>query len=120
MVLEAMGFRSGVCNPCIFYHEGRELTIVVHSKHFTTLGLEEDIDWLEGNLQESFEIKIRGRLGEGCKGAQEIRILSRVVSVDESGFSHEADPRDCVLFMSYSTLDEKPRSQSGGKTRRSR
>ena len=73
--------------------------VVVHGDDFTTLGLDEDINWFEGKLQESFEIKIRGRLGEGCKGPQEIRILNRVVSVDGSGRSYEADPRHCDSLM---------------------
>ena len=114
MVLEAMGFRTGVSNPCIFHHEERDLMIVVHGDDFTTLGLDEDIDWFEGKLQESFEIKIRGRLGEGCKGPQEIRILNRVVSVDESGLSYEADPRHCDLLMSSFTLDEKSHADTPG------
>ena len=70
MVLEAMGFRTGVSNPCIFYHAESELMVVAHGDDFTTLGLDEYIDWFEGKLQESFEIKIKGRLGEGCKGPQ--------------------------------------------------
>ena len=62
-----------------------DLMVLVHGDDFTTLGFDEDIDWFEGKKQESFEIRIRGRLGEGCKGPREIRILNRVVSIDESG-----------------------------------
>ena len=80
---------------------------VVHGDYFTTLGLDKDIDWFEGKLQESFEIKIRGRLGEGCPGPQEIKILNRVVSVDKSGLSYEADPHHCDFHMSSLTLDGK-------------
>ena len=59
-----------------FYHEKLKLIIVVHNDDFTTLGLDGDIDWFESKLQESFEIKIRGRLGEGCNAPQQIRILN--------------------------------------------
>ena len=114
MVLEAMGFRTGVSNPCIFHHKERDLMVVVHGDDFTTLGLDEDINWFEGKLKESFEIKIRGRLGEGCEGPQEIRILNRVVSVDESGLSYEADPRHVDLLMSSLTLDEKSHAATPG------
>ena len=64
--LKSIGFVQGVACPCMFYHGPRGLAISVHGDDFTTLGLDEDIDWFEGKLQESFEIKIRGRLGEGC------------------------------------------------------
>ena len=84
--------------------------IVVHGDEFTTLGLDEDIDWFEGKLQEPLEIKIRGRLGEGCKGPQEIRILNRATSVDEAGLNYEADPRRCDLHKSSLTLDEESRA----------
>ena len=66
---------------------------VVHGDDFTTLGLDEDLNEFEQALQENFEIKIRGRLGEGCPGPQEIRILNRVVSITEEGLTYEADPR---------------------------
>ena len=50
----------------------------------------DELDWYEDALRKSFEIKVRGRLGLGCKGPQEIRILNRIVSVDESGLKNEA------------------------------
>ena len=73
MVMESLGFKAGVSNPGIFYNEERQLMCVVHGDDFTTLGLDDDLDFFEKKLQESFEIKIRGRLGEGCEGANEIR-----------------------------------------------
>ena len=98
--LENMGFKTGVANPCIFHHAEKDLLVVVHGDDFTTLGLDADIDWFERTLQESFEIKIRGRLGEGCSGPQEIRILNRVVSITPEGLTYEADPRHCDTLMS--------------------
>ena len=71
-VLLNMGFSVGASNPCIFEHKVRGITIVVHGDDFTALGVDSDLDWYESKLQEVFEIKIRGRLGEGCKGEQEI------------------------------------------------
>ena len=41
MVLEAMGFRTGVSNPCMFYRAERELMVVVHDDDFTMLGLDD-------------------------------------------------------------------------------
>ena len=54
-------------------------------------------------LKQSFEIKVHGRLGEGCTGDQEIRILNRIVAVDELGLRYEADPRHGDLL--FSSLD---------------
>jgi hypothetical protein len=66
--MECNGFITGAANPCVFYHKNREITVVVHGDDFTALGTDEDLDWYESALKEAFEIKIRGRLGEGCQG----------------------------------------------------
>ena len=79
--------------------------VVAHGDDFTSLGLDENIDWFVGKLQESFAIPILSRLSQGCPGPQEIRILNRMVSVNESGLSYAADLRHCGLFMNSLTLD---------------
>ena len=86
-----------MANPCAFYHRVRGITLAVHIDDFTALGTGAGLDWYEQALQDSFEIKNRGRVREGCRGADEIRILNRVVSVDSTGLIHEADPRHCDL-----------------------
>ena len=97
-VLESMGFKAGLSNPCVFHHEARDISLVVHGDDFTALGNDDQLTWYEEELQKSFEVKIRGRLGEGCPGPQEIRILNRVVTIDEHGLQYEADPRHCDLL----------------------
>lgn len=120
MVLEAMAFLTGVSKPCIFYSVKREVMVVVHGADFTKLGLDRDIDWFEDKLHESFEIKIRGRLGEGCNSPRDLRILERVVSVDESGLSYEADPRHCDLFIKSLAVDDNTHAANPGVTRTDR
>ena len=92
-VLEASGFVAGASNPCIFYHATRDLSVVVHGDDFTALGSDKKLEWYEAKLAESFELKIRGRLGEGCTGPQQIRILNRIVTLDDTGPTYETDPR---------------------------
>ena len=88
--------------------------VVVHGDDFTTLGLDSDLDWFEAGLQTYFENGIRGRLGEGCPEPQEIRILNRVVSVNSSGLTYEADPRHCDLLMSSLELSENSKAATPG------
>ena len=97
--LIGIGFTSGISNPCVFHHATRDISIVVHGDDFTALGLDEDLDWYEGQLKEHFEIKVRGRLGEGCKDNQ-IRILNRIVTLTPQGLTYEADPRHVDLLLS--------------------
>ena len=114
--LEAAGFTSGVASPCIFYHKERNITCVVHGDDFTSLGTDEDLDWTEDMLRKSFDIKVRGRLGVGCPGDNEIRILNRIVRVTEHGLEYEADPRHVDLITSSLNLKEsKPVTTPGVK-----
>ena len=96
--LESIGFTSGSASPCCFWHKERNLSCVVHGDDFSTLGLDADLDWLEKSLAEHFELKIRGRIGEGLPGDNEMRILNRIVAVHEDCISYEADPRHVDLL----------------------
>ena len=105
-MLEGLGFKTGLSNPCTFYHPDRHIEIVVHGGDFTALAVDSQLDWYESSLKKSFEIKIRGRLGEGCTGAQEIRILNRIVKVDSEGLTYEADPRHSDLLLASLSMTE--------------
>ena len=82
-VLEGVGFLTGSSNLCVFHHPDRDISIVIHGDDFTALGTDDDLDWYEGKLKESFEIKVRGRLGEGCDGPQDPHLEPR--GVDHQG-----------------------------------
>ena len=101
-------------NPCVFYHPGKDITIVVHGDDFTALAGDAELDWYESKLKESFEIKVRGRLGEGCKGPQQIKILNRVVTASDQGLTYEADPRHCDLLMASLNLTSTSSAASPG------
>ena len=92
-----------------------QTSIVVHGDDLTALAGDEVLDWYESELMKSFEINIRGRLGIGCKAPQEIRILNRIVSVDEHGLNHDADPsRHTDLLMASMNLTSSNYSTTPG------
>ena len=113
-VLEGLGFITGMSNPCVFHHPGRDISIVIHGDDFTALATDEHLDWYEEQLAKSFELKIRGRLGEGCTGPQEIRILNRVVSITADGLQYEADPRHGDLLSSSLGLTSESSAATPG------
>ena len=43
-------------------------------------------------------MKIRGRIGEGCPGPIQIRILNRIVTLTDAGLMYEADPKHVDLL----------------------
>ena len=75
------------------------MSLVVHGDDFTCLGTRADLEWYEGQMAEAFEIKVRGHLGEseGCE--REIRVLNRILRLDEHGLYYEADPRHAELIV---------------------
>ena len=53
--METLGFRRGKSSSCVFWHEQRELRVVVHGDDFTVLGWEKELDWFESKLEKRFE-----------------------------------------------------------------
>ena len=80
--------------------------MVVHGDDFTSLGTDPELNWLETMLAKHFEIKIRGRLGEGCPGDNELRILNRVVRITPEGLTYEADPRHVDILKHSINLED--------------
>ena len=81
-------------------HRVRDIAVLVHGDHFTTLSTDADPDWYGETLGEPFGIILSGHLGKRCIGASETRILNRVVFADSSGPTYEADPRQRNLLVS--------------------
>ena len=106
-----MGFVQGSGSPCCFHHPARGLHCVVHGDDFTCMGLGADLDFYESELSKRFDIKVRGRLGEGCP-MQEIQILSWILRVTKDGVEYEADPRRVELL----TSSMNPTSANSAKT----
>ena len=91
--LEGLGVTSGLASPCCFWHKQRNISTVVHGDDITTLALGPDLDWLQEGLSKSFELKIRGCIGVGLDGDNEMRILNRIAHLVPDGLIYEADPR---------------------------
>lgn len=79
--------------------------MVVHGDDFTALATAENLSWYETKLAETFELKIKGRLGEGAHCDREVRVLNRSLRVDGEGLHHEADPRHAELLIKALNCD---------------
>ena len=69
----SMGFIQGKASPCTFHHPGWNVSVVVHGDDFTALGTPSKLDLYEKALLSAFDVKLRGRLGEGDADLREIR-----------------------------------------------
>ena len=73
--------------------------MTVHGGDFTTVGPKEDLDWLETEIQEHYELTIKPRMGPGPQDAKEAVILNRIIRWTSSGIEYEADPRQAEKLI---------------------
>ena len=107
--LTKLGFIQGKASPCCFSHPVWDVNVVVHGDDFTALGNASGLDKFEKGMTDTFECKLKGRLGTGDKDAKEMRVLNRIVRVTPNGLLYEADPRHAeMLIKAFKLEDSKP------------
>ena len=71
-VILKWGFTRGKYNPCLYWHKGWKVRVLVHGDDFVAVGEEEDVEWFRKLAVGWFEMKVRGKLGDGVKDEKEI------------------------------------------------
>ena len=111
VVFEACGFTQGLSNPCIYFHEERQLYANVHGDDFTVVGDFHQLQWLVNTLKASWTLDVRGilaRPGSGLPASEvihSISVLNRLVTWTEKGIEMEADPRHVQLVLQQLNLE---------------
>lgn len=98
--LEEDGFAKGKAAATVFMNPKTQVRLVVHGDDFTFLGPEKELDIMEEKMGEWYDIKVRGRLGDGPKCVQKMTILNRELEWKENYLTYEADPRHAKHIMS--------------------
>lgn len=101
-----LGFEQGVASPCCFWHPIWEVSVVVHGDDFTALGTPEGLNHYEAGMCKPFECKLKGRLGRKSEDLKEMRVLNRIVRIDDHGLRYEADPRHAELLARSLHLEQ--------------
>jgi hypothetical protein len=57
-----VGFQQGLHSACVFYHEQKNIRVVVSGDVFTIIGAIKSVDWIRGGLQQRMEVKFKNRL----------------------------------------------------------
>ena len=113
--LIASGYKQGVANPCLFYHAGKDVSVMVHGDDFAAVGEEKDVAETERILREKYKIKVE-KLGGGAGDSKEIRVLNKVLRYTDKGLELEADPRHAELVVKELRLEgSKPSRVPGSK-----
>ena len=109
-VMESIGFKQGVSNPCLYVHDEFSLRCNVHGDDFTVVGSYDKLQWLIKELKKAWTIEVRGilarpgsRLPNVC---HKISVLNRLVSWTEHGIELEADPRHVELVLEQLGLEK--------------
>ena len=108
--LESVGFRRGAATPVSFFHEARDISVVVHGDDFTFIGDEEALKWVATCMREWYQLKVRAVLGPGEKDAKEAVLLGRIIRWREWGITCEADPKYRTRIMTALGLREESKS----------
>ena len=100
-IMMKLGFVQGKSNPCIYYHQKRDLRTVVHGDDFTTAGSYENIKCLHEALAKEWMVVERGILAPpGTPNTiQDIRVLNRINWWKDEGIWWEQDSRHADLVV---------------------
>ena len=75
----------------MFYHQGRYISGLVHGDDFVFVGDDEDLDWVQGEMVKWFDMKVRGRIGDGKGDQEEMVVLGRSIKWCKWGLEYKAD-----------------------------
>ena len=113
--LKKAGFVQGKTSPCLFFHEAKNVAIMVHGDDFVAVGDPANLASTEAALREKYKIKTE-TLGSAEKDVKEVRILNKIVRVTDDGVELEADPRHAELVVRELGLEGcKPSKTPGAK-----
>ena len=105
-VMQEMGFRSGVANPCLMWHPKWKVRLFKHGDDFVLAGSRAQLQKTKEHIEKKIKMKCQGILGlepeKGDVGA--LRILNRIVSVSrnpkgEPQLTIEADGRHVEILL---------------------
>ena len=96
--LEKCGFVRGKGHPSVFWHPTRHIKTLVHGDDYVSSKMKEYLIWLEERLSEAYEIQTQ-RLGNAEGWDKQGKVLNRIVTCEDNGWTIEADPRHAELIV---------------------
>ena len=84
--LKAAGYVQGKTSPCLFFHRGKNVTVMVHMDDFVAVGDPDDLESSKAALSHKYKIKTEV-LGGAAKDANKVSILNTMVRMTDAGLS---------------------------------
>ena len=102
--LEEMQFQAGVYNPCIFYNQIRDISVMVHGDDYVAVGAEQDLQWLQTEIRKRYDVKVE-MIGPEHSDQNTVKVLNRIITFVPGGILYEADPRHAELLAEFMGLE---------------
>ena len=108
-MVKELGFVSGLCSPCKFYHKERNVRSVIHGDDFTMRGHSKDLDWFRAAIAAKWQVKIKDRIGP-APDVKVMHVLSTLVEWKTDGIHYEADQRHAQIIVQTLGLEDESKS----------
>ena len=77
----------------------------IHGDDITSLGFEEQLEWLHARLLERYELKFGGMLGPDETDVQNVMLLNRLIHYGRDATTIEADGRHVQILVNELKLE---------------
>jgi hypothetical protein len=91
--------------PVVFAHERRDLCGVAQGDGFVWVGTDDDLGWVLKILEDTEELKNRGRLGIDDHDLRKIDMLGRIIEIGDDWITY-GDPRHLELLKEYFGMND--------------
>ena len=99
------GFTPGLGSPVLFVNQTRDIKVSIHGDDITSLGFEEQLEWLHARLLERYELKFGGMLGPDETDVQNVMLLNRLIHYGRDATTIEADGRHVQILVNELKLE---------------
>ena len=84
--LKKAGYERGKANPCLFYSQVDDCSVMVHGDDFVAVGSKMATARIRKTLEEAYKVKCEVLGGEKDE-LSEIRVLNRVIRREDKGYT---------------------------------
>ena len=84
----------------MYYNKARKLRTLFHGDDYASVGSLDNLRWLKGQLETTFEVKsvICGHSGE-TDVVWEAKMLNRIIRATPEGWEYECDQRHAEIMI---------------------
>ena len=104
--LLGVGFKRGRAAATTFFNPTSGVRCVVHGDDFTFLGCEKGLREVQAQMEEWYDVKVRGVLGQDTGDLKKITILNRTLEWTQEGIVYKADAKHAKIIFEEMGLRE--------------